>query len=107
MAKPNSQISTYRRRHDGILEILPRLDHPETRKGAEIAIAVLILMVGGGAALVRNYAMSVFLLAAGITLLASRFLQDRRAARSARRRLALFATLAESNERAPLRVLRE
>jgi hypothetical protein len=101
----NPPTSAFRRRNDGVLELLPRLDPVHTARRAEIAIAVLFLTVGGGAVLVRNVALAVLLLAGGTALLVPQLLREYQALRGLRRRK-LHPELAASNERAPLRVLR-
>ncbi len=101
----NTPTSTFRRRHDGVLELLPRLDPALTARRAEIAIAVLFLVVGVGAAVVRNVPMAVLLLSGGAALLLPRLREEYRAWRATRPRN-VPAVLAASNERAPLRILR-
>ncbi len=100
----NTPTSTFRRRHDGVLELLPRLDPALTARRAEIAIAALFLLVGIGAAFVRNGAMAVLLLGGGAALLVPRLVEEHRAWRAMRPRN--LPALAASNERAPLRILR-
>lgn len=88
----NTASDTFRRRRDGLLELVPRVDPAEAAVRAETAIAVLFLLVGAGAALVRNFPMAVLLVGGGAALLAKRLAREYQAWRSVREQPATSAS---------------